>query len=95
MNDLKLNNLNTLTRMKYITTKPTAPENILNKPQDTLTNLKEYNSLINKKRNIFNSKLDYNDEKKIERLKRKNSEVLEPRKKIKSEIIIPVKWEKI
>ena len=66
MNDLKYNDLNTLTRMKYITTtRPTSAESVLNRPEDTLTNLKEYNTLINRERNIINSKIEDEIEKKV------------------------------
>ena len=49
--DLRLNELHTLTRMKYIITNQSQLENVLNQPNDNLTNLAKYNNLL-KKENI-------------------------------------------
>ena len=52
--DLQLNDLHTLTRMKYVIPNKSSPlENVLNEPNDNLTNLIKYNNLLNKK-NISN-----------------------------------------
>ena len=54
MSDLQLNDLHTLTRMKYIIPNVSTPlENVLNEPNDNLTNLIKYNNLL-KKKNISN-----------------------------------------
>ena len=49
--DLCLNELHTLTRMKYIIPNQSQLENVLNQPNDNLTNLAKYNNLL-KKENI-------------------------------------------
>ena len=49
--DLRLNDLHTLTRMKYIIPNQSQLENVLNQPNDNLSNLAKYNNLL-KKENI-------------------------------------------
>ena len=44
--DLQHNDLFTLTRMKYIITKTSKMENVLNEENDNRTNLKKYNLLL-------------------------------------------------
>ena len=51
--DLQLNDLHTLTRMKYIIPNKSQLENVLNEPNDNLTNLVKYNNLL-KKESISN-----------------------------------------
>ena len=49
--DLQHNDLFTLTRMKYIITKTSKMENVLNEENDNRTNLKKYNLLLKDKKN--------------------------------------------
>ena len=49
--DLQHNDLFTLTRMKYIITKTSKMENVLNEENDNRTNLKKYNLLLKEKKN--------------------------------------------
>ena len=49
--DLRLNDLHTLTRMKYIIPSQSQLESVLNQPNDNLSNLAKYNNLL-KKQNI-------------------------------------------
>ena len=51
--DLRLNDLHTLTRMKYIIPNQSQLESVLNQPNDNLSNLAKYNNLL-KKKNISN-----------------------------------------
>ena len=49
--DLQHNDLFTLTRMKYIITKNTKMDNVLNEENDNRANLKKYNLLLKEKKN--------------------------------------------
>ena len=49
--DLQHNDLFTLTRMKYIITKTSKMENVLNEENANRTNLKKYNFLLKEKKN--------------------------------------------
>ena len=46
--DLRLNELHTLTRMKYIIPSQSQLESVLNQPGDNLSNLAKYNNLLRK-----------------------------------------------
>ena len=46
--DLRLNDLHTLTRMKYIIPNQSQLESVLNQPGDNLSNLAKYNNLLRK-----------------------------------------------
>ena len=46
--DLRLNDLHTLTRMKYIIPSQSQLESVLNQPNDNLSNLAKYNNLLRK-----------------------------------------------
>ena len=46
--DLRLNELHTLTRMKYIIPSQSQLESVLNQPNDNLSNLAKYNNLLRK-----------------------------------------------
>ena len=46
--DLRLNDLHTLTRMKYINPNQSQLESVLNQPNDNLSNLAKYNNLLRK-----------------------------------------------
>ena len=46
--DLRLNDLHTLTRMKYIIPSQSQLESVLNQPGDNLSNLAKYNNLLRK-----------------------------------------------
>ena len=46
--DLRLNDLHTLTRMKYIIPNQSQLESVLNQPNDNLSNLAKYNNLLRK-----------------------------------------------
>ena len=46
--DLRLNDLHTLTRMKYIIPSQSQLESVLNQPNDNLSNLAKYNTLLRK-----------------------------------------------